>query len=57
MTLIKALISNISSIDILISLNNIFLVAFMINDYFIRCSVSLVLVEFNTSPLLFLTLS
>ena len=54
MILIEVLISNISSISIFIPLKNIFFVVFIIDDYFIRCSVSLILVEFNISFLLFL---
>ena len=57
MILIKVLIFNINSIDIFVFLSNIFPVIFIIDDYFTRCSISLILIKFNFSFLLFLTLS
>ena len=57
MTLIKILISNINSINIFIFLNNTFPVAFITDDYFIKYLINLILIKFNTSPSLFLTLS
>ena len=57
MTLIKVLIFNISLIDIFILLNNIFPVAFITDDCSTKYSINLILIKFNISPLLFLTLS